>query len=84
MRDSRMSRNPAGGARLSRVVREEPVFLDHDQVARLAEACGRYGLLVRFLAYTGLRRGETSALQVSRRVRTPRRCSGYSGTPRRR
>jgi integrase len=52
--------------RLPRVVREKPVFLDHDQVAMLAEACGRYGLLVRFLAYTGLRWGEVSALRVSR------------------
>ncbi|WBB65380.1 site-specific integrase [Micromonospora sp. WMMD812] len=54
------------GVRLPRVVREEPVFLDHDQVARLAEACGRYRLLVRALAYTGLRWGEASALRVSR------------------
>ncbi|MEU8329370.1 hypothetical protein [Micromonospora sp. NPDC048839] len=42
------------------------MFLNHDQVAMLAEACGRYGLLVRFLAYTGLRWGEASALRVSR------------------
>ncbi|MEU4779096.1 tyrosine-type recombinase/integrase [Micromonospora sp. NPDC023633] len=40
--------------------------LDHDQVAMLAEACGRYGLLVRFLVSTGLRWGEASALRVSR------------------
>ncbi|MGW3603300.1 tyrosine-type recombinase/integrase [Micromonospora sp. NPDC005161] len=66
VRDGRMSRNPAEGVRLPRVVKEEPVFLDHDQVAMLAEACGRYGLLVRFLAYTGLRWGEASALRVSR------------------
>ncbi|MEU3452438.1 hypothetical protein ABZ671_02355 [Micromonospora sp. NPDC006766] len=66
VRDGRMSRNPAVGIRLPRVVKEEPVFLDHDQVARLADACGRYGLLVRFLAYTGLRWGEASALRVSR------------------
>jgi integrase len=66
VRDGRMARNPAEGVRLPRVVREEPVFLDHDQVATLAEACGRYALLVRFLAYTGLRWGEVSALRVSR------------------
>ncbi|WP_281251435.1 hypothetical protein [Micromonospora avicenniae] len=35
-------------------------------MAGLAEACGRYGWLVRFLAYTGLRWGEASALRVSR------------------
>lgn len=64
VRDGRLSRNPAEGVRLPQVVREEPVFLDHDQVATLADACGRYGLLVRFLAYTGLRWGEMSALRV--------------------
>ncbi|MFC3382792.1 tyrosine-type recombinase/integrase [Couchioplanes azureus] len=61
-----MVRNPADGVRLPRVVKEEPVFLDHDQVAALADACGKYGLLVRFLAYTGLRWGEVSALRVAR------------------
>ena len=48
------------------MLREEPVFLDHDQVAALADACGSYGLLVRFLTYTGLRWGEASALRVGR------------------
>ncbi|WP_207229854.1 hypothetical protein [Krasilnikovia cinnamomea] len=57
VRDGRMPRNPADGVRRPRLVREEPVFLDHDQVAALAEACGRYAVLVRFLAYTGLRWG---------------------------
>jgi integrase len=66
VRDGRMARNPAEGVRLPRVVRQEPVFLDHHQVAMLADACGRYALLVRFLAYTGLRWGEVSALRVSR------------------
>ena len=66
VRDGRMARNPAEGVRLPRVVRQEPVFLDHAQVAMLADACGRYALLVRFLAYTGLRWGEVSALRVSR------------------
>jgi integrase len=61
-----MSRNPAEGVRLPRVVRAEPVFLDHDQVAALAAACAGHGLLVRFLAYTGLRWGK-------------RRRSGYRG-----
>ncbi|MBQ0979102.1 hypothetical protein [Micromonospora sp. M61] len=50
VRDGRMTRNPAEGVRLPRVVKEEPVFLDHDQVAMLGDASGRYGLLVRFLA----------------------------------
>jgi integrase len=66
VRDGRMSRNPADGVRLPRVVREEPMFLTHDQVAALAEASGQYAVLIRFLAYTGLRWGEASALRVSR------------------
>jgi integrase len=40
------------------------MFLDHGQVADLAAAAEPYGLLVRFLAYTGLRWGEMSALRV--------------------
>ncbi|SFF59402.1 Site-specific recombinase XerC [Actinoplanes philippinensis] len=66
VRDGRIFRNPADGVRLPRVLREEPVFLDHAQVAALADACEPYGLLVRFLAYTGLRWGEMSALRVGR------------------
>jgi integrase len=66
VRDGRISRNPADGVRLPRLLREEPVFLDHAQVAALADACEPYGLLVRFLAYTGLRWGEMSALRVGR------------------
>jgi integrase len=43
-------------------------YLDHGQVARLADECGAsfapYGLVVRVLAYTGLRFGELSALRA--------------------
>jgi integrase len=44
----------------------EKRFLTHGQVDALAAACGSWGLLVRFLAYTGLRWGEMAALKVSR------------------
>jgi integrase len=64
VRDGRLARNPAEGVRLPRVPKSEPVFLDHDQVERLAAAAAPYELLVRFLAYTGLRWGEMSALRV--------------------
>lgn len=64
--DGRLPRNPAAGVRLPRLVRHEPVFLDHGQVAKLAQAVGEYGLFVRFLAYTGLRWGEATALRVHR------------------
>lgn len=41
--------------RLLRVRRDEPVFLSHFEVDRLAEAAGNYCGLIRVLAYTGLR-----------------------------
>jgi integrase len=66
VRDRRLSYNPAEGVRLPRVSRKEPVFLSHEQVDRLAAACGDYELFIRLLAYTGLRWGEATALQVQR------------------
>jgi integrase len=57
MRDGRLSRNPAEGVRLPQVRTPEKVFLTHAQVDALAEACAPYQLLVRLLAYTGLRFG---------------------------
>jgi len=64
VRDGRLARNPAEGVRLPKVGKGEPRFLDHGQVVELAEAAEPYGLLIRFLAYTGLRWGEMSALRV--------------------
>jgi integrase len=64
VRDGRLARNPADGVQLPRITRAEPMFLDHGQVVELAEAAEPYGLLIRFLAYTGLRWGEMSALRV--------------------
>jgi len=66
VRSGRLVRNPAAGVPLPRITRKAPVFLDHGQVAELAEACDPHGLLVRFLAYTGLRWGEATALRVGR------------------
>jgi integrase len=66
VRAGRLPRNPAAGVPLPRLVRKAPVFLDHGQVAELAAACEPHGLLVRFLAYTGLRWGEATALRVDR------------------
>jgi len=66
VRDRRLSYNPAEGVRLPRVARKEPVFLTHEQVDRLAEACTGFELFIRLLAYTGLRWGEATALQVKR------------------
>lgn len=66
VRDARMARNPAEGVRLPRPALSDHRYLDHVQVAALADRCGRYGLVVRFLAYTGLRWGELAALKAGR------------------
>lgn len=66
VRDGRLVRNVADGVRLPRVRRDEPTFLSHAQVDQLADACGDYGLLIRTLAYTGLRWGEVTAITVRR------------------
>lgn len=73
VRAGRLARNPAEGVPLPRLVRKPAVFLDHGQVVELADACAPYGLLVRFLAYTGLRWGEATALRVHRLDLTRRR-----------
>lgn len=66
VRDRRLTHNPAEGVRLPRMNRKEPVFLTHAQVDQLAAACTGYELFVRVLAYTGLRWGEATALEVRR------------------
>lgn len=75
-RDGRIPSNPAHGLKLPKVVAGSKVYLSHDEVAQLAaavDAIGRgaengarngYGLLVRVLAYCGLRWGELSGLRV--------------------
>ena len=61
----RIARNPAAGVWLPRIVRRDMHFLTARQVEDLAAAIDpRYGLLVRFAAYTGLRAGELVALRV--------------------
>jgi integrase len=66
VRDGRVPRNPATRVPLPRVTRDEPRFLTHDQVERLAEAAGQDSDVIRLLAYTGLRFGEMTALRVRR------------------
>ena len=65
LRDGRLPRNPAAGVRLPRAAKGEPVFLTHGQVEELAQACAGYELLVRVLAYTGMRWGEATAARWS-------------------
>lgn len=58
VKDGRLSSNPAAGVSLPRIKSEEKLYLTHKQVADLAKMCGPiYGVVVRFLAYTGLRWG---------------------------
>ena len=67
VKDGRLSLNPAAGVSLPRIKSEEKLYLTHKQVADLAKMCGPiYGVVVRFLAYTGLRWGEMAALKVKR------------------
>jgi integrase len=65
---SAIRHNACDGVRLPRSQREEMVFLTLDQVHALAAAMRRpeYGLLVRFVALTGLRAGEVGALRIGR------------------
>lgn len=65
VRSGRLGRNPADGVSLPRPQASERRYLTHQQVEALAcEVPDRWALLVRFLAYTGLRWGEVAALRV--------------------
>jgi integrase len=63
----RLHRNPAQGLRRPRIVEREMTFLAAAELERLAsEIADPYGVLVRFLGWTGLRIGEAAALRVGR------------------
>ncbi len=66
VKDERLVRNPAAGVSLPRVDAKERMYLTHQEVHQLAEACGPYRLVVLFLAYTGVRFGEMAALRIHR------------------
>jgi integrase len=66
VRDGRLGRNPAKGARLPRQIRKEPMYLSAGQVSALAEAAPGHELTILTLAFTGLRFGELAALKVRR------------------
>ena len=63
-RDRRLPANPAKGVKLPRKLPKARRFLTAAQVEALVVECEPYGLVVRFLAYTGLRWGEMAALRV--------------------
>jgi integrase len=64
VKDRRLAQNPARDIRLPRKVPKRRAYLTHAQVELLASYSGQYATLVRFLAYTGLRWGEATALRV--------------------
>jgi integrase len=64
--DGRLARNVTSGVKLPRVGRAEKIFLTHGQVRMLANAAEPHGLIIRVLAYTGLRWGELAALRAHR------------------
>jgi integrase len=66
VKDDRLVRNPAAGISLPRVNAKERMYLSHEEVHQLADACGPYRLVVLFLGYTGVRFGEMAALRVGR------------------
>ncbi|GAA1469038.1 tyrosine-type recombinase/integrase [Microbacterium thalassium] len=63
VRDGRLGRNVAAEIALPRVVASDRHYLNHSQVHLLAEEVGEWATLIRFLAYTGLRWGEATALR---------------------
>ncbi|WP_082984463.1 site-specific integrase [Mycobacterium sp. 1465703.0] len=63
--DGRLIRNPCDGINAPRRQHRSRAYLTHQQVEELALAAGEnHGLVIRLLAYTGLRWGELAALSV--------------------
>lgn len=62
--DRLIQANPARKIKLPRKVPRKRSYLTHAQVEKLAGLTDEHGTLVRFLAYTGLRWGEATALRV--------------------
>lgn len=66
MKDRLIAANPAKGVALPRKAPKPRAYLTHEQVDTVARSCDttEHALIVRFLAYTGLRWGEMAALRV--------------------
>lgn len=83
--DRCIPRNPTAGVKLPKRQHADRGYLSHRQVAALADAVERDGIVVKFLALTGLRWGELAALRVMdfdvlrRRVNVSRSVTEASG-----
>ncbi len=63
--EDRIAKNPVSGVEVEKVEPREPRFLTQDQVRRIAEEVPEHcRALISFLAWTGVRIGEASALCV--------------------
>ncbi|MBN7385442.1 tyrosine-type recombinase/integrase [Mycobacteroides abscessus] len=62
--EKRIATNPADGVKLPKRGNTDRHYLSDEQVVALSLSCARDGLVVLFLAYTGLRWGEMAALRV--------------------
>lgn len=64
LRDKIISSNAASEVKLPKKSKRQHGYLTHEQVDLLAMAAGDHGMIVRLLAYTGLRWGEAAGLRV--------------------
>ncbi|MGB3352587.1 MAG: site-specific integrase [Mycobacterium sp.] len=77
--------SPADGIELPRLPEVDQRYLTHEQLHRLAVACGRFRTFVLVLGYCGLRFGEAAALRVgdvnlkTRRMRVGRSVTHVAG-----
>jgi integrase len=78
--------NPAEGVELPRLPEGEQRYLTHEQLHRVAVACGQHRTFILVLGYRGLRFGEAAALRVAdidieaRRIRVRRSVTYVTGT----
>jgi integrase len=59
-----LAKSPCHGIKLPRLPRHETAFLTPEQIREVANRVGHYRPLVLFLAFTGMRWGEATALRV--------------------
>ena len=81
-----LATNVAEGSELPRLPEAEQRYLSHEQLHRVAVACGRHRTFIFVLGYCGLRFGEAAALRVAdgdveaRRIRVRRSVTYVTGT----